>query len=108
MALFVKVTEKTTVVLEGSDFEESVPVQLENGWNLVGVDAQNDMYTAESFLDFCTSLGTVCDTVSTYDAGRYVNVVKAEGILYGNDYNLTNKRGYFVRVASGGGKELIP
>lgn len=105
---FIKSLNSADASLSGNKFLESVPIDLANGWNLISVQAPDSDYTAESFIDFCVNNGITCDTVSRYDSGLYDSVVKTDGVMYGNDFNVVSLRGYFVRVKDGGGKRLTP
>lgn len=103
---FIRVGTKGNVTFTGNGFESSVPIELHNGWNLIGIHSPNS-YTANSLIDTCLDKEVICDTVSSYDSGRYVNVVKIDSLLYGNDYNIIKKDGYFLRVKSGGGNHSV-
>jgi hypothetical protein len=102
-AVFVNVTEAGTANLTGQKFAASVPLDLAKGWNLVSVQSPNS-YTAGSFINKCEAGQVQCDTVSRFENGRYENLVKDAGTLFGNDFNLIAKSGYFVRVKDGSGR----
>lgn len=105
---FIKTLFGGMTTLEGKKFEESVPIDLLNGWNLISIQSPDQNYTAESFIDTCVNKGVTCDTVSRYESGRYDSVIKQDSILYGNDFNIVSLRGYFIRVKEGGGVRLTP
>jgi len=46
------------------------------------------------------------DTLSRYDSGMYTSVVYDVNVLYGNNFNLIERQGYFVRVEKGGGSDV--
>jgi hypothetical protein len=105
---FVKVLNTGKFTAKGQRFAESVPIDMSNGWNLISVQAPNTDYTAGSFIDLCLNTGIGCDSVAKFESGLYETVVKDEGVLFGNDFNIIAKSGYFVRVESGGGAKLTP
>jgi len=94
------------VRLEGNKFDEAVPFRVRNGWNLVGVYTNEQTYSAEELLKDMSAQGIVADTVTKYDSGLYKNVVYVEDLLYGNDFDLYEREGYFLRVESGGGEDI--
>jgi len=98
---FVKVHKTTILHLKGNKLEESLPLGLANGWNLVGIIAPEKEYSADSLLTAITDNQIGADTVTRWQGGRYENFIKAEGIAYGNDYRLFDQGGYFIRVKSG-------
>lgn len=103
---FVLNYQVATVNLQGNRFDEPVPFRVSNGWNLVGVYTNEKQYTAENLLKDIKSKGITADTVSKYDSSLYTNVVYEGDILFGNDFNLLEKQGYFIRVISGGGNDV--
>lgn len=105
---FVKSMSATEVTLEGQKFTESVPLSLINGWNLVNIQSPNRSYKASEMLDKCTEFEVDCDSFARYDSGLYDIIVKDQGTLFGNDFNIISNSGYFIRVKSGGGKSITP
>ncbi len=105
---FIKTLVSSSIKLTGKTFLDPVPIDFDNGWNLISVQGPDLDYTAESFINKCESEGIMTDTVSRFDSGLYESVVKDEGVIFGNNFNLVQKRGYFVRVESGGGQRLTP
>lgn len=95
---FVYVKQKGNLILQGNEITSSVPINLVNGWNLIGVKSANSTYTAEKLLNAMSSQSITADTVSRFDSGVYTSVVKEKGVLYGNDYTIMNTNGYFIRV----------
>jgi|GEM_PF-3097964 len=91
--------------IKGNKFDESVPFSVRNGWNLVGVYTNEQSYTAEELLKDMNADGIVADTVSDYSSGLYKNLIYEDDVTYGNDINLIERKGYFIRVKSGGGSE---
>ncbi|KXK26994.1 MAG: hypothetical protein TR69_WS6001001018 [candidate division WS6 bacterium OLB20] len=106
-ALFIKSQQVGAFNLTGRKFAEPVPLNLERGWNLISVQSPAE-YTAGSLISKCEAANMSCDTVSRYEAGRYENVVKDAGTLFGLDFNIITTRGYFVRVKDGQGGQFTP
>lgn len=106
-AYFVKTEKSGTLSLTGQKYAASVPLDIVNGWNLLTVQSSTQ-YKASTFLDKCSSSGANCDSLARYDSGLYDIVVKDSGVLFGNDFNLNTKSGYFLRVKDGGGKRVTP
>jgi hypothetical protein len=79
--------------------EDSVPLVLVNGWNLIGVVSENE-YDSESLVRTMISEGFSVDTISRYENGLYNSVVLDEELVFGNNFNIIDKQGYFVRVVS--------
>lgn len=100
-AYFVKVHKTTRLDVRGRKLEESMPLSLSNGWNLVGVVSPGTEYTADSLVNKLTTDEITADTVTRWNSGRYENYVKTEGVAYGNDFTIFEKGGYFIRVKSG-------
>lgn len=107
--LFVyNVSGNVEVTVEGNSIKEAYPLIINNGWNLVGVISPDQSYSSEKLLSEMSTQGIEADTVSQFENGRYQSVVQDEGTLFGNNFNIVDKRGYFIRVESGGGKKFTP
>lgn len=94
------------VKISGHKFDQSVPFRVRNGWNLVGIYTNEREYTAEDLLKEMSSEGIQADTLSKYDGGQYTSVIFEDDVVYGNDYNIFERAGYFLRVVSGGGEDV--
>ena len=93
----------TSISIPGFALDKPFPVELSAGWNFVGVHGYNDIYTAEKLIDSMDQLeGVDVDNVTWWprNLGRYESLQKSEDTLYGFDYPLSDRLGYFVRVAS--------
>lgn len=97
-----------TVTFSGNEFDQSFPIQISNGWNLLGVISPDTDYTSESFLKKLNEQGVQADTISQLQNGTYQSVISEEGTTFGNNFNVIDSRGYFVKVVSGGGKTVTP
>jgi hypothetical protein len=108
-ALFVlNTTSQVRLTFSGNEFEESVPVQLSNGWNLVGIVAPNTDYDSEGVLNALSDQGFDASTISQFENGLYESVISDEDVIFGNNFNVIDKRGYFIRVESGGDNQFTP
>lgn len=96
------------VTFSGNEFSQSFPLNLSNGWNLVGVIAPNASYNSEQLLKKMSTDGVQADTISQFENGNYQSVISDEGTLFGNNFNVIATRGYFLKVQSGGGQQFTP
>lgn len=88
----------TTATFAGNRATE-LPIDLTNGWNLIGVvPSTGTTYTAESLINGMSGAGYNASILSQFENGIYQSVVFESGTLFGNDYNVIETRGYFVRV----------
>jgi len=100
---FIRVHKEGQILLRGSKFEESVPLDLEIGWNLVGIISPGKEYTAGSLIDGIVNSNIGADTITKWDSGMYENYIKEGGLSYGQDYRIFEIGGYFIRVKEKGG-----
>lgn len=93
----------------GSSPEQSIPINVSNGWNLVGIaKSSSDKLTAGKLLSQMNQ-SKITATISSYlDSGNYRSVVLEDDTLFGTDYNLSPVKGYFIKVNSGGGTQFTP
>lgn len=96
------------VTFSGNKFEESIPLTLNQGWNLVGVVSPKNNYNSEQLLTKIGTQNITVSTVSQFENGKYQSVVKDDGTFFGNNFNIVDKRGYFIKVEEGGGGEFTP
>jgi hypothetical protein len=92
----------TTIEVPGFDILDPIPLAFKSGWNLVGVHGYNSPYTAHSFANSITALGTLtADNVTKWDTakGRYEGIQVSQNTLYGFDYPIQADLGYFVRIS---------
>ncbi|MBN1331343.1 hypothetical protein JW978_00455 [Candidatus Dojkabacteria bacterium] len=92
--------------IKGNKFDEPIPFRVRNGWNLVGVYTNEAPYTAEELVRDMNEAGIEADVVSKYEGGLYTSIVYEDSTLYGNDYNIFERSGYFIRVQNGGGSDV--
>lgn len=78
-------------------------IALANGWNLIGVNSES---TALEILNKCKQAQIECDSIARHDGSNYEIFIKEDNDVFGNDYNVFIKSGYFIRVKSGGGNKL--
>lgn len=103
---FIRTLNQGTVYLTGNTFESSVPIALESGWNLIGVQSPTK-YTVNQFLDVCNSQNASCVNISRYDQGVYDSVVIDNGVFFGNNFEIKDSEGYFL-LNEGGGVTIRP
>lgn len=95
----------------GNDILDPVPVYYREGWNLAAVHGTDEAYTAGSLIDSIDDVeGLDADNVTEWnlETYRYEGVQKEEDDagemhVYGHDFPIVDRLGYFVRIASGSG-----
>jgi len=100
---FVRVHKETYMSVSGNKFSESLPLDLEVGWNLIGIVSPGKEYTAGSLIDGVVTGGIGADTVTKWDSGMYENYIKEGGLAYGQDFKIFEIGGYFIRVKENSG-----
>ncbi len=107
----LKSLDDLTVDLKGNAVDETVPVKLTAGWNLMSVHGSDTKYTAEKLIDSIDKVkGLDADNVSMWDASKsmYSGIQKEKDNsgtenIYGFDFSLTQLGSYFVRIKTGSG-----
>ncbi len=89
-----------SATINGLELNESVPIVLDNGWNLVGIYSIDQNYSANTLLDAFAEVEAKVTTISTYGSGMYQSVIQEEEDLFGSNFNIIDKRGYFIKVES--------
>ncbi len=97
---FIFSFERGRVNFKHQPFDESVRLELSNGWNLVGINSLENTYTSNTLLAAMNDKGFQADTVSDFDSGVYKSVIWADQIYYGNEFNIIQKKSYFIKVNS--------
>lgn len=99
---FVKVIKSGKLSFEGNKIAANQPYRLSNGWNLLSFRL-DPVLKASKLID-AINLNTpvASDVVTRYVSGKYENVVKDKDTVYGNDFDIEENKGYFVRVTKGG------
>jgi hypothetical protein len=105
---FVKMQENFQFLIDGDEISDPVPIFIDNGWNLVGVVSPQRQFNSEVFIQSLNEDNISADTVSQFENGIYTSVVLDDEVLFGNNFRMIDKRGYFVRVDSGGGTQFTP
>jgi len=100
---FIRVHQATNITVAGNKLAESMPLELETGWNLVGIYSPDTDYTANSLLISIENGGFEADTMTKWDNGKYYDYIRSEGLSYGNDFKIFETGGYFIRVKGSGG-----
>lgn len=103
-AYFVLNYVPAAVNFEGNEIESAVKVPMNNGWNMVGLISPGVQYNSEEILTKLTENGIEADTISTHESGLYSSIIIENDTVYGNNFNISDKRGYFIRVEDGGGE----
>ncbi|HQG57862.1 MAG TPA: hypothetical protein PLX79_02695 [Candidatus Dojkabacteria bacterium] len=108
-AYFILNHREALIELVGKKVDGVLPVILNPGWNLIGIyNSNKEYYSGFEILNQLNSSGFTSDTLSKWDNGRYINIVKTGEEEYSYDYNVYPNYGYFVRVLSVTGDEFLP
>ena len=91
---FIKCSQSSDWILEGSALESGVALDLIPGWNLVGVPYPESGYNAQGVLDDINAQGGECSEIDrwlddTWDA-------HIDGLTF-NNFDLLPDEGYFVK-----------
>jgi hypothetical protein len=111
--LFVFSHTNASVTFSGAKPTKPVAVTVNQGWNLLGFPVMSDNYKSSSLLKEFSDQGITADTASQFESGLYSSVIlqkdaNKQETLFGNDFNIINKKGYFIRIEDGGGKQFLP
>jgi hypothetical protein len=60
-------------------------------------------YQSESLINAIQDSGIEANVISRFENGNYQSIVEDQDVIFGNNFNVIDKRGYFVRVESDGG-----
>lgn len=102
-AYFVLNYKPINATFTGNPIESAVKVPISNGWNMIGIISPLNEYNSEQILDEFEAEGITADTITMHESGLYQSVIKEEDLVYGNNFNIVDTKGYFVRVVEGGG-----
>ncbi|MEI6462129.1 MAG: fibronectin type III domain-containing protein [bacterium] len=99
---FIRVYKALSLIIEGNRIEISSPIYINVGWNLLGLNTDKDKKASMLIDGINKTEGVAIDTVTKYSDGRYDNLVKSEGTLYGQDFTIDQNSGYFIRALKAG------
>lgn len=97
-AYFIKNLKKSVLIFEGQDFAAPVKLDLEEGWNTVGLPKTSQGYTINKLIDKLNSEGAVADAASRWESGLWDSFVKKNQEKYGEDFVIEANRGYIIKV----------
>lgn len=92
---FINSARRSRLTISGNDFLEQPPINLQNGWNLVGFPAQTNQ-SAIDILQECRNFGTSCSTITKFVDGVYESVIEDLGVYFGNNFQIQKTEGYFI------------
>jgi hypothetical protein len=101
--IFIFSTTSGTAYLNGNRVNPPYPLNLNNGWNLVNITSETE-YNSESLLNAMINQGLTPNTLSKFENGSYQSVVLNDNTLFGNNFNIISKNGYFIRIMGNGGE----
>ena len=102
---FLKSLSDGVFLYSGKKVENSLEVQLYEGWNLVNIyNSNKTSYSGFDILKQMSQQSIKGIAISKWEDSRYYTIASQDGKDYGNDFKIYPARGYFVRVESGSGK----
>lgn len=107
-AYFVRNYKSTRYFLSGQRIAEPLSVNINPGWNLVSIFNPDKVYTAVEILSQMNNSGLDIKTLSAFDSGKYNSILVNNDEVYGQDYPIDEKSGYFVKSNSSGTIEWTP
>lgn len=78
-------------------FKSSVPIELQNGWNLIGIHS-NEKYSSHTLINKLKSRKFNPEIISEFSNGIYNSVIWADPLFYGKEFNIIPKKSYFVKI----------
>jgi hypothetical protein len=96
--------DRRQVTFPGRKLSEPLPLNLTSGWNLIGLASPSANYNSESLLNTINDDGINANILSRFDSGIYQSVVREDELIFGNNYNVIETEGYFLRVESNPGQ----
>jgi hypothetical protein len=97
-----------TTSFAGNVVDQSLPVRLNQGWNLVGLYNPDEDLDTEIVFNKAGEQSVGMRTISQFENGQYQSVISEDGLVFGNNFNVIGKRGYFIRVEGGSETEFTP
>ncbi|MBI2597105.1 hypothetical protein HYW41_03035 [Candidatus Daviesbacteria bacterium] len=87
-AYFVKALKRSAFLYQGQEFVAPIKLNLDSGWNGVGIPFSQKDYKASDFK---------AEVAARWESGAWDAFVKLEE-EYGNNFPIENDRGYIVKV----------
>lgn len=88
----------------GQKVKDGLEVKLYEGWNLINIyNSKKKIYQGFDVLKQMKEQSIGADALSKWENGSYTSIVDSEGNKFGNDFNVYQNRGYFVRVRENSG-----
>ncbi len=97
---FVKSSTNASVKIQGNQIEGAMPVELNGGWNLVGI-YNGDLFDSSFAFDKLNDMvkqDIPVDVMSKYDDGLYSNIALANSVEYGTNFRISPQNAYWIRV----------
>jgi len=99
VALFVdNVGNKTQTTFSGLASVDNININLNTGWNLVGIVTPKTSYTSNSLLAKLRTENISANIIADFNNTIYQSVIINSTTSYGNDFNIVPTKGYFIRV----------
>ncbi|MBD3328927.1 hypothetical protein GF357_00320 [Candidatus Dojkabacteria bacterium] len=100
---FVKSFTSDQIKLRGRRVRGELPLDLNSGWNLVGLhSASGRDLMASDIIKQADSVEVSADMIMDWNYGRYNGYIVDENEVYGFDFPIYSLKGYFMRVSEGG------
>ncbi len=95
---FIKASEGSVFSLTGLLPSNYQTIELQKGWNLVGVfNSRRTSYTAYELIEIMKENDISVSMISKWDKGRYQNLIKRDD-MFGNNFDILPNQSYWIQV----------
>jgi hypothetical protein len=95
---FIRSWKSGNISLSGYKVEDSIPIKVNPGWNLVGIsNSKISRFGGFDLINKMVAEGINASILSKWESGRYENIVLLEGQRYGHDFFVYPTRGYWIQ-----------
>lgn len=100
-AYFVRALLSSAFVVTGQDLVAPIPLDLQAGWNAVGLPFLPSVYHADTLLKSLNSSSNESELIARFEFGLWDSFVEKQQDTYGNNFLIENNRGYLIRLEKG-------
>lgn len=97
-AYFIRNYRSFTFVLNGQSVLSSPTYKLMNGWNLIGFPFMSKEYNASEIINRLEENKLKPESLMYFQAGRYKGITNKNGVIYGDDFGIDSRKGYFLKI----------
>lgn len=100
-AYFVRVLKSSNFFVTGQNLVVPLSLNLQEGWNTVGMPYLSSVYHADSFLKNLNAPPGATSLIARFETGLWDTFVEKQQKTYGNNFLIENDRGYVIRSEKG-------